>query len=149
MNFFSTSVSADVVSDHVLAVTSVTGNGVTPGWLNYSYLYRIRIGFLLVTQCIGWTMIFNLLFGPLLEAFLNTKGRIWDLFFRHLRKINASKRTMKIIQILMMLFFIVFAHVFFVIEEIIYGYDRSGSKKIENQLMLFAFQFRNSNVFFK
>ena len=49
----------------------------------------------------------------------------------------------------MMLFFIVFAHVFFVIEEIIYGYDRSGSKKIENQLMLFAFQFRNSNVFFE
>ena len=44
MNFFSTSISADVVSDHVLAITSVTGNGVTPGWLNYSYLYRIRIG---------------------------------------------------------------------------------------------------------
>ena len=39
-----------------------------------------------------------------------------------------------------MLFFIVFAHVFFVIEEIIYGYDRSGSKKIENQLVVFAFQ---------
>ena len=85
-------------------------------------------------------MIFNLLFGPLLEAFLNTKGRIWNLFFRHLQKINASKQTMKIIQILMMLFFIVFAHVFFVIEEIIYGYDRSGSKKIENHLMIFAFQ---------